>query len=229
MAQTIDTATLRQSRLFSRLNEAELKQIADQSRLRPLKKGEMLFEQETPADAFFLVLSGWVTLYRMAATGERAVLGIFGRGETIAEAAMFLGGGYPASAEAAEDSVICVFSRAAFEASLAEYPNLALGMLAAVSIHLHHLVLHIEQLKTRSGVERLASFLLGLCKSQSENCEIILPYDKTLVAGRLGMQPESLSRNLAQLAPHGVSVNRNVVTIADPADLARRIDSGAIR
>jgi hypothetical protein len=48
---------------------------------------------------------------------------------------------------------------------------------------------------------------------------VTLPYDKLLIAGRLGITPESLSRMFAKLKPAGVEVHRAHVTIADVAIL----------
>ena len=38
---------------------------------------------------------------------------------------------------------------------------------------------------------------------------VTLPYDKFLIAGRLGMKPESLSRSFSKLKTVGVRINRN--------------------
>jgi len=44
---------------------------------------------------------------------------------------------------------------------------------------------------------------------------VTLPYDKNLIAGRLGMKPESLSRAFAKLRAQGVTVRQNHAAIAD--------------
>ena len=46
-----------------------------------------------------------------------------------------------------------------------------------------------------------------------------LPYDKVLIAGRLGMKPESLSRAFIRLKKVGVTVSQNNAAIADVARL----------
>ena len=48
---------------------------------------------------------------------------------------------------------------------------------------------------------------------------VSLPYDKTLISRRLGMQPESLSRILAKLRKLGVKTDTNQVVICDVTDL----------
>lgn len=46
-----------------------------------------------------------------------------------------------------------------------------------------------------------------------------LPYDRTLISRRLGMQPESLSRILAKLRKLGVKTEQHQVVIQDVAVL----------
>ncbi|MCZ7594171.1 MAG: helix-turn-helix domain-containing protein [Hyphomicrobium sp.] len=46
-----------------------------------------------------------------------------------------------------------------------------------------------------------------------------LPFEKSLLANRLGMKPESFSRALRRLRSYGVTVERETVKIADVARL----------
>ncbi|MCV2449154.1 helix-turn-helix domain-containing protein, partial [Paracoccus sp. DMF] len=63
-------------------------------------------------------------------------------------------------------------------------------------------------LKARSGAQRVAEFLLDLCPPDAESATVVLPYDKALIAGRLGMKPESLSRSFARLRKCGVRIDQ---------------------
>ena len=106
-----------------------------------------------------------------------------------------------------------------------EQPDLALSMLASSSYHLKALVEQIEHIKLLSAPQRIADFLLRLCPVREGGCTIELPYEKALIANRLGMKPESLSRALGKLRPLGVSVDRENVTIVDIALLKQFIES----
>jgi hypothetical protein len=65
-------------------------------------------------------------------------------------------------------------------------------------------------------VQRLAEFLVALCALDGGKCTIALPYDKTLIAGRLGLKPESLSRAFAKPKSVGVDVHASHVVVSDP-------------
>ena len=55
---------------------------------------------------------------------------------------------------------------------------------------------------------------------------IDLPYDKSLVAARLGMKPESLSRALAKLRLYGVTTNGHKIELSDIVKLREFCISG---
>jgi len=207
--------------LFASLPEDSLYKLLDGAEVREYAKGEILFRREDPARGFFVVLSGWVKLSRETQDGEEAVLGVFSRGESIAEAAAFLDGSYPATAQAAEATRVFRIRTASFLNELHDTPEIAVNMLASMSRHLHHLVMEVEQLKTRSATRRMVEFLLRLCSVHEGPQVISLPYDKNLISGRLGMKPESLSRVLAKLRRMGVRTEQNRVIINDVAALVR--------
>ena len=92
-------------------------------------------------------------------------------------------------------------------------------MIASTSQHLHRLMQQLEQLMSLKAPERVAEFLLSLTDCTSGAASIALPFDKTLIAGRLGMQPESLSRAFARLRSFGVQVVGSEVRIDDVAVL----------
>jgi CRP-like cAMP-binding protein len=88
-------------------------------------------------------------------------------------------------------------------------------MLSATYVHLQSLVMQIEALKAQTGAQRVAEFLLELAPCDLGACEVVLPYDKFLIAGRLGMKPESLSRAFVKLRDQGVTIRQNNVAIDD--------------
>jgi CRP-like cAMP-binding protein len=77
----------------------------------------------------------------------------------------------------------------------------------------------VEQLKAQSGVQRVAEFLASLSLTEQGHCAVALPYDKVLIAGRLGLTPESLSRAFARLRSIGVVVDASHVVVKDVAKL----------
>ncbi len=183
-------------------------------------RGERIFDQGDPADGFFCIIEGWAKLYRLREDGEEVVVAIFSACETFAEVAMFLGGRYPASCETVSSARILKIDAAKLRRAVMEQPQLAFDMLAAASMRLRQLVDEIEHLKARSAPRRIADFFVKQATETSGPARIALPYEKALIASRLGMKPESFSRALGKLADLGVVVERESVSIADVARLA---------
>jgi CRP-like cAMP-binding protein len=201
-----------------------LRRLLRQATTVEYARGETLFRQGDPAAHFFVVFEGWVKVYRLTRAGNEAVVGVFSKGQSFAEAAAFLQGEYPASAEAAADCRLLRLPTGSLIDWVHEAPELGLAMLASTSRHLHALVQQIEQLKARTGTQRVAEFLSDLCPVEDGACTIGLPYDKALIAGRLGMKPESLSRAFARLRPLGVVIDHNTAAISDVASLRGFVD-----
>ncbi|GGO62308.1 cAMP-binding domain of CRP or a regulatory subunit of cAMP-dependent protein kinases [Roseovarius pacificus] len=178
-------------------------------------RGETLFLQGETAQSIHVVLNGWVKLYRVGPNGNEAVVNVFTRGHSFGEAIAFRSGDYPVSAEAVTDCTILLISARSFISTMRKEPDVALAVLASTFQHLHELVSQVEQIKAQTGAQRVAEFLLKLCECPEGECIVTLPYDKVLIAGRLGMKPESLSRAFAKLKPVGVTISRNHAAIKD--------------
>ncbi len=216
---------LRQTALFGNLEDAVLGAFLNKATIRTVSHGEVLFVQGDPAHAFFFVLHGWVKLFRLTPAGDEAIVAIFTRGQSFAEAAVFAGKTFPVSAEAVSDGQLLSIPAETLLNLIRLNPEVGLSMLASTSMHLHNLVQQIEQLKAHTGAQRIAEFLVSLCQMDVGPCRVGLPYDKALIAGRLGMKPESLSRAFARLRDLGVSVEQSSVDIPDVARLREYAES----
>ncbi|MEZ5715025.1 MAG: Crp/Fnr family transcriptional regulator [Paracoccaceae bacterium] len=178
-------------------------------------RGQTVFLQGETAKAIYIVMQGWVKLYRIAPSGAEAVVGVFTKGRSFGEAAAFRGGIYPVSAVAVTQCTLLRIEASDYLRQLRETPEAAISIISATFAHLHSLVEQVEALKARTGAQRVAEFLCELSECESGACEVVLPYDKVLIAGRLGMKPESLSRAFAKLKKEGVEIRQSTANIAD--------------
>jgi CRP-like cAMP-binding protein len=184
-----------------------------------LKQGHPLFRQGDPASAFFIVVNGWIKLYRLTLAGEEAVIHVLTNGESFAEAAVITGNCYPATAEAVSEARVVRIPADHLVRCIRAMPEIAFAVIASTTQHFHQLVQQVEQLKAQSGVQRVAEFLASLCPVDSGPCVVGLPYGKVLIAGQLGIKPESLSRAFARLKSVGVEVRGSRVALSDVSRL----------
>ena len=186
-----------------------------------MRDGGIVFRQGDPAAAFFIVVEGWVKVHRITESGDEAVIHVFAKGDSIADAVAYTGRSYPASAQAVTDARLVKISADHLIRCIRSTPDIALAMLASSSAHLVNLVQQIEQLKAKTGIQRVAAFLVSLCSVDEGPSTIALPYDKALIAARLGLTPETLSRAFTKLQSLGVKVRSATVDVADVASLHR--------
>ncbi len=211
---------LSQAPLFSELSEAEFGEVMFGVREQTLQRGTPIFARGDPAHVFYVVIEGWVKVFRTTIAGEEAVIGIFTRGQSFAEIAALARDVYPANAEAVTDVRLAIIPIERIVASISRDPNVALTMLASVCRHMHRLVDEIEHAKGLTGIQRVAGFLVEQSPVQSGACTVHLPYEKTLIASKLGMKAESLSRVFQRLRRYGVVINRDMAVISEVETLS---------
>lgn len=210
----------RRSLLLSSAPEEIVDEVLATAHLRHFDRGATIFLQGERAEAICIVASGWVKLYRMAPSGTEAVVGVFTRGRSFGEAVAFHHDSYPVSAEAATDCTLIRIQTDIILRHIRENPDMAVSVLAATFVLLQALVSQVEALKAQTGAQRVAEFLLELSECEGEGaCTVTLPYDNVLIAGRLAMKPESLSRAFAKLRDHGVTVRQHTAEIDSLARL----------
>jgi CRP-like cAMP-binding protein len=216
---------LRKTPLFQAISEDDIKDIARNVIPHSFEKGNELFGMGDDAKGFFVILNGWIKLYRVSREGIETIIHVFGPGESFAEAAVFNERHmYPVSAQAVDDGDMLEIPRAYFIRKIEDDSRFALHMLAAIASRQHYLVQQLEQVSSRSAPQRVGAFLLKFCKKLEERRDgthvLDLPYDKSIIAKRLNIKPETFSRSFLQLRAYGVDVHGRRVSIAAPEKLA---------
>ncbi len=208
---------LASSQLFSQLDERALGEVASATTLRTVERNELIFFEGDRADAFYIVGKGKVKVYKMSPDGKEQILMIASKGDSFAEAALFSGGKFPASAQALEESELAVINRERFVALLAKDPDLAANLIARLSTLLRKLTALVEELSLTDVTTRLAHHLVTLIKpSDGPNPRITLSEKKAVMASMLGTIPETFSRSLARLMREKViSVEGPIVQVLD--------------
>jgi len=184
-------------------------------------KHAMLFEVGDPADAFFILLSGRVKLFALLEDGKESIVEVVEPVSSFAEGAMFASGHYPVSAEVIEEAALVRVRAEHFLSCLRQNRDLAYRMLSALSLWNRHLKREVRALREHSPIRRVSGFLLSLVPCVEGEATVSLPLKKVIIASRLGMEPESLSRVLGRLRDFGVRTNGASVHIEDVAQLRR--------
>jgi len=212
--------------LFSALAPDDLAHLAAATRERRLQKGERLFQRGEQPRGFFLIVWGQVKLAFTSAQGNEKVVEILGPLQSFGEAVMFLDQPYPVLGEALADTLVLHIASQAVFGQIEQDPRFARKLLAGMSIRLHTMVRDVESYALRSSTQRVIGYLLQLadtapCSPAQGKTEIELPTSKQVIASRLSLTPETLSRIFHELSDAGlISVHGKHIVIHDAARLA---------
>ncbi len=226
-------ATLRRIPLFGALAPALLDEIARLSRARRVRKGELVFSEGEPAGVLPLLLSGQVKLVRTGPDGREQLLHLVRAPASFAEAAVFGPGVFPATATVVEGGVLATVDRPALLDLLRRRPEVALALLASMSLWMRRLADLVEGLALHSVEERVAAYLWSAFVraegTPSRGAEIRLGEPKRLIAALCGTAPEVLSRTFRRLAADGVvRVSGPTAELLDPEALAALAGGGRL-
>ncbi len=195
--------TMRKTPMFMDLDAHILDEFVKGCHLQKLAKGSYLFHEGEAANGFFVVHSGAVNVHRVTEDGREQVIRVFYPGESLGEVVIVGDKSYPASAKTTEDSQVILIPTAFFREQTSNNPDLALRILASMSLHLRYLIETVEGLKLKQAESRVVQWLLrqleGLAVPSSGIPEITLPLAKHLLASQLGITSETLSRVFARL------------------------------
>lgn len=188
------------TQLFSAVDADVLDMFCARAVQCQYQKGNILFMHEDPAECFYVIAKGWVKLFRETYDGEEAVVDVLSEGHMFGETAIFEGDAYAYGAEVVEDAVIFALPLSLLKDTITENSQLSMQMFSVMSRFRKQQDQELEHRDLQSAPQRIGCFLLRLCKADAKGpITLHLPYDKTLIASRLGMKAETFSRALARL------------------------------
>ena len=200
--------------------------LAGLGRRRNVKAGTLLFQQDEPASSCLYIEAGEVSLRRASRAGTYIEIARIGSGEWCGEVILFADSSYPAQAISLQDGVVVEFRRTdILGASDKEVRTFFLTLLANKCLKLNR---RIEQLTIMDTRERLAHYIVALCRGRGSGCKGLtacsfpFPKKKREIADELGMAPETLSRALKQLESDGlIKINGALIEIPSCEGLLR--------
>jgi len=209
--------SVRSHYLFAGLDEDDFERLASAMSVKDLDPGQVLFHRGDPADRFYYVDTGLIELSLISATGDKKTLEVVNPGRTFGEAVTFMRDiKFPVTAEALQASQLCEIPNRAYLELLHANGDACMRLLADLSRHLHALVREIENLSIQNAGHRLASYITDhiVDSRDGDQATARLELPRHVIASRLSIKPETLSRLLRNLVDEGiVSIEDRVVFI----------------
>jgi CRP/FNR family transcriptional regulator, polysaccharide utilization system transcription regulator len=231
----------RSSGLICGLNRRTQERVEQDKVTHVFRRGQLIFYAGAPAHALYVVRSGRVKVFRTWTGGEEQVLRLLGPGELLGYRPLLANEPYVASAEAVEDSSLCIIPAATVHELLREEPAAALELLAKLARELRLSEDLMMDLLHRPVRQRAARLLLMLLEDNRRAAEPAILQSQHLrrldMARMIGTTPETFSRVLREFAQRGiVALARDRIRVRDRSLLhkiageppSERLDPGQV-
>ncbi|HXG41477.1 MAG TPA: Crp/Fnr family transcriptional regulator [Dehalococcoidia bacterium] len=208
----VDLDVLRRVIYLRQLPDEVISQVALAAVVRSYPARRVLFVEGGPCDGAWVVAKGRVRLFKVSPEGREQVILIATAGDSFNEVPVFDDGPNPVTAQALTPSTLYLLPKEAMRRLVRSHPELALSLLAYLSVRLRHLVGLVEDLAFRQSRQRVAKALL-LWELEHGWAE---PLSQAELAALAGTVREVANRVLHQLEQQGaVRLERGRVVAVD--------------
>jgi CRP-like cAMP-binding protein len=214
---------LRGTTLFANLAPEHVGRLAASSRKQTVRRGETICRQGEPMPAIVALVYGSAMLALRRADGGRRTVRFIGARECFGLATVLHNRPCPADVIALADSLVISVPVPVLLRLLGTDPGFARALLRELSDDYLDLLEELQASVQKSAVQRLAAYLGSLAEPNGTPHTWIarLPVSKTILADRLGITKETMSRLLRELMAQGaIEVARRDITILDRNRLA---------
>ncbi len=210
--------------LFRDLSDRDMTELDRMTTITSVPRGRVFYQPEDVGEVLFLVKSGQVQLYRISPEGKKLVIATLGHGTLFGEMALLGQQMHNAFAEALDDCLILVMSRADLERLILNKPVVGLRMLEITGRRLNDAEARLEDMAFKGIPARLASLLLRL--SAERGSQDILGLTHQDLAETIGTYRETATQVLNDMKGQGlIEIGRKRITIKDADRLAEVANS----
>ena len=215
-----DIAEIRHLQLFMDCGQDTFDELMRAGFLQRFPPGVVLIQENDPADFLYIVVDGLVEMFATNAGRETTLAFVHPIG-TFILAAVLKDSVYLQSARTLEKSRVLMIPAENVRKAMHHDVAFMSAIVAELANCYRNMVRDLKNQKLRTGTERLANWLLRTNRFQNADGLVELGIEKRMLASRLGMTPENLSRAFATLGSCGVEVNGRIIHLHNIDDLIR--------
>lgn len=200
--------------VFRDLSPVELMEMDKQITMSACEPGKIFYMPEDSGEVLFLLKKGQVQIYRLAPSGKKLVVATLGPGAIFGEMSLVGQGMHNTFAEAVNECLLCVMSRADVERLMREKPDVAFRFLETMGDRVSDLETRLEDIAFKSIPSRLAGLLLQLA-TESGSKEI-KGYTHQDLSEMLGTYRETITQTLNEFKAQGlIEIGRKRIVLLD--------------
>lgn len=209
-----DLELVRALPLFQGMADEQFGELVKAAFLQRFPAHVVLIREGEQADFLHVVVDGAVELY--AAHGDRETsIDVLHPVTTFILAAVIQDEVYLKSARTLLPAQVLMIPAEAVRTVFGQDAVFARAVVGELAERYRDVVRELKNHKLRTGVERLANWILLSDASAGSKGVFSLTYDKRTIASLLGMTPENLSRNLATLSATCIASEGREIRITD--------------
>ena len=226
---------IRKSSLFANVDEAVFGQALESGVLRSVEEDGFFFMQGDPATHAYVLVEGRVKMIQITPSGQQITMRIMTPGQTYGGIAMLNPrAGYPATAQAVENSTAMAWDTAHLRELAGRDPSISLNTMQLMHGYISELQERQQALVTQRVEQRVARILLKLAaqsgKQTGEGVLIDIPLTRQDIAEMSGTTLFTVSRTLNEWERSGLlKIGRERVVICSPHGLVSIADDLAER
>jgi len=191
---------LKQSLIFSAMNEGELTELSRFANERKFNPDEFVFWEGDDPDWFYIIAEGKIKILKHSSSGREFIIAFFGPGEMFGEVAVFENKPYPASAQAVAETKVLGIKRKDFLTFLAHRPEITLRIIYVLGGRLRDAQGRLRDIAGERVEQRLAGILLMLYLKLGPT----LPFTRQEIAEMAGTTTETAIRTMSRLKAGGI-------------------------
>ena len=218
-------ASLARIPFFAGLDPAALERLAEGTRTRRFRRGDIIFHAGDPGDALFIIMSGEVKIAVPSESGEEAILATLAAGDVFGELSLLDGAPRSASAAALVATETVMLPRDRFRELITNEPAVRDALLASLATELRRLTMHVEELHFLDITGRLAAMLVRLsAEAEGPDSRGAIRLRPTLtqaeLASMVGCTRQSVNKLLGQFSDDElIRLDRDGIWVTDLAGL----------
>lgn len=211
---------LAQSEMCADVSADTVTELARASHRFAPARGQIVIAAGQESENLYLIAAGAIRLAFPNVTGNEKTIATLDAGKIFGLAELYSGRPYRYNAEASAASTLISIPGPAMLAAGDRDARLLRNLIIGMSRHFDALAHDIEYSIRFSAFQRVVNFLLGRAEKTPNGAVVVTLANKSMIASRLGIAPETLSRGLATLSERGlIEVDRSSINLLDSAGL----------
>lgn len=182
----------------------ELAKYISERKVRQIKKKQVIYYEGDTANGLYLIISGKVKTFKVAQDGRELLTGLYGPEEYFGTAALLASENYMETAEAVENTALCLIPKDLMEQLLNKYPDVSASFIKLLANNVLQNEQQLLELAYHSVRKRMAEVILRLKGTETEDNHQVLTVSRDNLASMAGIATETVSRILSDFKDEGL-------------------------